>query len=263
MSMLEELSAAQAKLVISAAAERRVPLAVTVRCENRWVNLRSTLWAAEDERLLIEEPQPEQGAPPYEFVPGETIGLSFKLKHYKHVMTSTVEAVQPLRLDDGTVVPVLAVSCPSEVHRLQRRAYNRAAVPPNRIVRASFWLGGRQAEPSGTSPDRPVWPARVLNVSAGGCQVTTEADVANVMDVGDTVGIRIAFGPGTETFFADAQFRHAEVVSNQALLGFQFVGLAQTEEGRAALSLISNKVAEYQHMADAGKTRKAWVEDRP
>ena len=65
---------------------------------------------------------------------------------------------------------------------------------------------------------------------------------------GDLVGVRLSFGVADESCFADAQFRHAQVDGEALMLGFQFVGLAHSRPGRAALKLITVKVAELHRL---------------
>jgi c-di-GMP-binding flagellar brake protein YcgR len=136
------------------------------------------------------------------------------------------------------------------MQRLQRRAYLRVDVPACRIVRASYWIGGRAAEPAGTTVDCPVWSGQVTNISAGGFQLAADANAAEALEVGDTVGVRLIFGAGRESVYADAQYRHHErTLDGHVLMGFQFMGLDQTTEGRAALRIVSEAVNEFQRLA--------------
>jgi c-di-GMP-binding flagellar brake protein YcgR len=251
MSALQELTISQINQTLKAAAERHVPVTVTIRQGGSWANLRSRLLAVRNGRLLLEQPAAENGAPPREFAPADRLSASFKLKHHKHVFCATVAGVAPLALDDGSTMPALSVVAPTRMQRLQRRSFTRAAVPPGRIVRASFWLGGRGAEPAGATPDRPVWSGSVTDLSAGGFMVRTTAESAKDVEPGDTVGVHIAFGAGDGRVFADATLRHADIQDNAALMGFQFIGLTETPEGREALQIIGRKVSEFQHAAEA------------
>ena len=245
MSTLQELTNRQANEAIRAAVERRIPMTVTIPVGETWTNLRSRFLEIREERLAIERPAAD-GLPPHEFAPGDRLSASFKFKHHKHVFAATVAGVGQFQLDDGTAVPVLLLVLPSKMQRVQRRSYVRVEVPPNRIVRASFWLGGRDAEPAGATPERPVWSGCVVNLSAGGFQVRTGKGPVGDLEIGHTVGVRISFGAGQETVFADAQIRHAEVQGDQAIMGFQFVGLLETPEGQEVVRTISRKVSEYQ-----------------
>ena len=251
MTNLRDLPCHQINEAIGSALERKVPVAVTFQHDGAWWSVHSRVVHVEGAHLLLEFPRTQDGQAVPALQPADRAGVSFKLKHHKHIFTATVvgveEAPDP---NGGGSMRVLRVCSPTKMLRLQRRMFQRVDVPPNRIVRASFWLGGCSDEPSGTTPDRPVWSGRVVNLSAGGFQVATGDDVGPSLEVGDNVGVRIAFGAADETVYANAQFRHLEEVGGQRHLGFQFVGLAQSHEGRDALQLIGGKVAQYQREAD-------------
>jgi len=247
MPTLQDLNGPQIDEAVQSAVERCVPVAASVRSGAGWLNLRTRFVATRGDRVLVELPGAGEGHGPWEFTPADKLGMSFKLKHHKHLCTATVAGIEQYAIGDGETIPVLSLCWPVRMQRLQRRAYMRADVPNGHIVRASFWLGGRGAEPSGTSTSAPVWSGTVSNLSAGGLQLHCDDDLAGVLEAGDVVGVRILFGVGEEAVYSDAQFRHIERNAGGYLLGFQFVGLEQTREGHQALRLISNKVSEYQH----------------
>jgi len=141
---------------------------------------------------------------------------------------------------------VLHVCSPTRMQRMQRRAFNRTDVPANRIVRAAFWLGGLESEPAGTTPDHPVWSGRVVNISAGGLQLTSEQRLGDAVSPGDIVGVRISFGVGEQNVYADAQFRHTLEEDGKVHMGFQFIGLGMTHQSREALQTIGSKANQFQ-----------------
>ena len=265
MAVLQELNAGQIEEVIGGAVQRTVPAIITIRTENTWVNLHSRMLGVREHHVLLALPDIEEGETPHEFVPAERIGVSFKLKHYKHIFSGTIVAQDRITLEDGTSIPVLAVVAPARMQRLQRRAFLRVDVPANRIVRASFWLGGRDAEPSGTSVDRPVHSGQVTNLSAGGFQLATDPHAVENIEIGETVGVRLRFGTGGDTVYADAQFRHCELDMERdipghrrgrALLGFQFLGLTETPEGRIVMQVLSSKVSEFHRLTSKRASSK-------
>jgi c-di-GMP-binding flagellar brake protein YcgR len=142
------------------------------------------------------------------------------------------------------------------MHRMQRRAFLRVDVPHNRVVRVAFWLGGQDAEPTKSNPDRPVWFGRVTNLSAGGFQASCDDEGPKLLESGETVGVRISFGAADQTVRADAQFRHLIESAGKAHVGFQFVGLAQTSEGRRALQMIGSKAAQFHRETTAPAPRR-------
>ncbi|MFP4055155.1 MAG: flagellar brake protein [Phycisphaerae bacterium] len=256
MARLQELNLHQVNEALEAAAEKAVPLAVTFRHDGTWTTLRSRFVAVRGGHVLIEPPVDGETETPWEFAPADRVGISFKLKHYKHLSTVTVRGVEQYTLEDGSPVPVLSLCAPSKMQRAQRRAYLRADVPSGRIVRASFWVGGKDAEPEGSELECPVWSGQVNNISAGGVQVSVPTDAERELEIGETVGIHVNFGPGQESVRADAQFRHVEHVGDQVLMGFQFLGLEVSDEGKRNLVLISRKVAELRGETNRRQRRR-------
>jgi c-di-GMP-binding flagellar brake protein YcgR len=244
---LQELDIRQIKEVISEAADRRVPVAMTLRDADRWIQLHSRIIAAGQERVLLEIPTDGNGTP-HEFSPADRIGVAFKLKHHKYICMVTVAGLQTLALDDESSIQVLAICWPNQMQRIQRRAFFRARVPRNSLVRASFWLGGQEAEPDGTTLERPVFTGCVTNISVGGFELRTTDNLPSIIEGGYLVGVRISFGPGGEGLFADARIRHIAPEDDQFVVGLQFIGLEQTAKGKDALRLIGAKVTEFQRL---------------
>jgi len=245
MSILQELGEEQINQALTGAAEKQVPVTLAVRRGSEWLSVRSRILDIRKAQLHFEAPGPQGNAGPCEFGPSEEIGVTFKHKHHKYTFATEVVGLQRSELADGTQIRLLCVQRPQAMSRVQRRAYHRVQVPANRIVRVSFWAGDIQSEPSGSAGGRPVWSGRVMDISAGGFQVSTSADLTDMFVVGETVGLRISFGSDDLSVFAEAQFRHAEGIPEGALLGFQFVGLDQSSSGRAALQVIAEKVRDF------------------
>jgi len=246
MAMLQTLNNRQTNEVLQMAAERGIPVMLTVRPDNRWISFHSRAIAVREGCMWLAAPDAEEGKPAYEFAPASKVGVSFKLKHYKHMFAATVKGVENIDSADGAKAPAIVVVCPTQMQRLQRRAYIRAEIPSSKIVRAAFWLGGKEAEPAGTSPENPVWAGQVIDLSAGGFSARVDNEAAEVLDPGAIVGVRLAFGAAEDITFTDAQYRHAEPAGDMSLMGFQFVGLAQSSDGQKALKMIIRKTAEFQ-----------------
>ena len=248
MSVLQELNPMQMGEALVSICEKHIPIMIMLRRGESWLNLRSRFLAIDGARLVFELPQSEDGTPFDDLIPAEKLQASFKHKHHKHLFSTTVLTVQDFYGPAGKS-KAMFVGCPTTMQRIQRRAYFRASVPSNRVVRVSFWFGGCESNPAGTSPERPVWSGVVDDISAGGCQVRYRGDAAVILDTGDTVGLRMTFGMSDETLLTDAQFRHAIPADQGTLIGFQFVGLGQSPEGKNALRIISTKVSEYQRLS--------------
>lgn len=245
MATLQHLSNRQIDEVIRAAAERQVPATVTIRVESGWANIRARLIDIRNGHVWLELPDSANGEAIPSFQPADKAGVSFKLKHHKHIFTGTVAGTETARLADGRDARVLSVCSPTKMHRMQRRAFLRVPVPANRVVRASFWMGGCESEPATGSPEHPIWTGRVVNISAGGFQVLSEDGAGEALDIGETVGVRISFGAGEQTAFADAQFRHHQIVDGDVHVGFQFVGLTQSTQGRRILQMMGDRASRF------------------
>jgi len=250
MATLQHLTTRQIDEVIRGARDRCVPATVTVRGDQGWKNLRARVVDAPDEHLFLEMFEARDGQDLWPFQPADKVGVSFKLKHHKHIFTATVAGVEQVPGEDGQTVRRLRVCSPTKMHRMQRRAFLRAPVPPNRVVRASYWLGGCDGEPASGS-DEPVWSGRIEDISAGGFQMISTDGANDALETGDTVGVRVSFGAGEETAYADAQFRHRIEADGHVHLGFQFVGMAQSPQGRRTLQQIGNKVSQFQRELNA------------
>jgi c-di-GMP-binding flagellar brake protein YcgR len=258
MAKLQEMTQEQISHVLEAAIERKVPVTVTLKRDSVWTSCHTRLIAVKDPHVLLSPLQVHDGQETPVIVPAERLGLSFKLKHYKHVFTVIAVGTEQVTGASGESIEAVSVCWPNSMHRLQRRAFIRAEVPHGRVVRSSFWLGGQDNEPTHADPDQPVWSGRVTNISAGGFQVQSESD-SDMWDlvVGETIGVRLAFEAGSESVYADAQFRRVDRIDGQTLLGFQFIGLGQDRKGRQGLQYISAKVAEYhRHIETAGGRRR-------
>ncbi len=257
MPTLQDLNPRQINEAVLAAVERHVPVAVTLPSGPSWTTVNGRVLAIRNGHLLLELPPTDTAPATQTFNPADKVGISFKLKHHKHIFTATVICKELFRLEDAREVPVLRLCPPREMQRLQRRAYFRVEVPGNRIVRASFWLGGKSLEPTGGSPTTPVWSGRVANLSAGGCQVQTDRGAAEALEEGDVVGMRLIFGVAEETVYTDGEVRHADVVADKTSVGFKFLGLEQTQEGAAILQFLARKISEFQKATETAVSSKA------
>jgi len=255
MAHLQELTLEQINQTIEGAAAKQTPVTVTVREHSAWTSYHSRLLASDGGHLLIIPPVSDYGEV-RDLGSADRVGVSFKFGHYKHVFSATVAGDAQTAGPDGQPTDVVRLVAPSRMQRLQRRAFKRADVPHDIIIRAAFWLGGQSAEPSGQADGQNVWTGVVGNISAGGFQMHCRDYSGPDLDVGEVVGVRLMFGVGGETCFADAQCRHFDVQKDHVALGFQFVGLGHTRESRETLQLISRKVADL-HRAEALAERRA------
>lgn len=248
MPIMERLGARQIHECLAETICREAPVVLTCRIGDQWYNCHAKILRQADDKLWLECPTSAQEPVP-EIAVGLPIGLSFKLRHHKHVFNAVVEAVGPFRLDDGPELHALCVSKPAGMQRIQRRAYNRVEVPRNRSALATFWWGGLAGSPDEPAARGLTWEGWITNISAGGFQVRTAGQGSPALEVADLVGVRIDLGQDFETVLADAQFRQeSRDERGMTLMGFQFVGLNESAEGRETLRRIGKIVCEFQRL---------------
>ncbi|MHC4984824.1 MAG: flagellar brake protein [Planctomycetota bacterium] len=247
MANFQELNLSQIDQAVSQAVGKHIPVTVSIFDGDSWNISASQFLALSDTYLILSAPMDSSGQAA-SFAPADRVGINFKQGHHKHVFEATVVESFVHPDQDGQPVEALKVVAPSRMQRIQRRSFQRVDVPAGEIVRVSFWRGGKEVEPVGVTDEDVVWTGAVNNLSAGGFQVACHTYHGPQFEVGDLVGVRLSFGLAEESCFADAQFRHAQMDGEALMLGFQFMGLAHSRHGRAALKLISVKVAELQRL---------------
>lgn len=242
MPLIQELDRGQIDICLAEAVRRRVPVSMTCRVGGLWYNFRSRVIRQTRDELWLESPPDPAGTAEEkpEMVEGLMLGLTFKLGHHKHIFNTPIEAVCPISTDGGESLIAVCVPVPSKMQRLQRRAYYRVDVPRNRSILATFWHGGQACDKSAR------WEGWVTNISAGGFQVRLPSRSAANLCIGDVVGVHIKVGQEFEPVPADAQFRQR--ISDDrgvVMLGFQFVGLNESERGRETLERIGQIVRSF------------------
>lgn len=255
---MQDLDFQQIAEAIQDAVAKNIPLSLSVQ-NGGWTCLHTRFVAIQDEHILVEPPITPDGAP-YEFVPADKVALSFKLKHHKYLSHARVAGQARYTFDDGEPMPVLSLCYPPHMQRLQRRSFARVSVPAGKIVRVSFWPGGQEAEPTGPSDNTPLWSGIVQDISAGGMRALVHDDEPPAVEIGQTIGLHISFGPGESSICCDAQFRHCDQESGQPnptwSLGFQFVGLAATPEGMKTMRQIGKKMSEFSRVERHGRRQR-------
>jgi len=247
MPLSQELSGSQIRQSLDEAIRRRTPVAMSCRVGQQWHNLRTRALQRTGGSLWLEFPVMEP-ADTVDLVAGLEVGLSFKLKHHKHIFNVPVEAAGELEPRVGQKVQALRVTMPARMQRVQRRAYLRAEVPRNRSVLATFWQGEPGADHPAESDTPPTWEGWVTNISAGGFQVRLSHG-APELDLGEVVSVRIDLGQEYEPVTAMAQFRQHHMDDRAVRYhGFQFVGLNETPQGRKMLRRIGKTVCEFQRL---------------
>ncbi|MGB2985584.1 MAG: PilZ domain-containing protein [Phycisphaerae bacterium] len=171
--------------------------------------------------------------------PGDTLGVTFRLGHKKCMFGTILEPNQ-----DQAQEGLVALRWPDHLQQLQRRVYERAEPPKGIVIPVRF---RREGDASGSPVEaRPVRHGQLEDMSAGGMRVKV-AD-ANDFQPGCTYRCVFAPHPGKPSLVVDALVRHREAADQgRASIGFQFIGLEATPEGRRVLDRLAQTVSHFQH----------------
>jgi len=246
------LAQAGRRSVLQWAVQRKTAINVSLLTDDCWHSLRSHLIHFDPDQGLLQIAYPisSSDGPPPELPPGEQLGISFRRGHKKCVFVSPVIMRRTDTTSTGKRMDTLLVRVPREMRELQRRAYQRIDVPPDRFIAVKLWQGGL------TSPDETSWPlcaGRLTNVSVGGILVDIRVDQNPRLSVGDIVGLEITVTQGQTPLLAEAQYRHCTMTGSDRIgLGLQFLGLEHDLPHRASITQIADFVRSLQR----GNTRQ-------
>jgi len=239
MALIEELTKQQIETYLDETIRREIPVNMSFRVKNRWYNLRTRIIKRDKKRLWLEYPTDKDR--PEKIDVGLALGLAFKLGRHKHIFTATIQNLCNVHTSDTDTLRLICIPIPSRVQRVQRRAFIRVAVPSSRSILVTFWLGGKDAN------QLVRWEGWMTNISAGGFQLRMPSRSAPDLTIDDIVGVRIEIGQDYEPILVDARFRnllHDE--RGVTLMGFQFLGLNDSQQGRKTLQRISRIVCSFQ-----------------
>lgn len=243
---MKTVSADQISDLLVDAAQRRVPVTLTLQHQNRWVVFHTHALAVQGDKFWVDMPAQTDGLEPAQCLPGKPLGLSFVFSQHSRFLASTTVTVGKTRTVGGAQVIALAMEFPEEMRELERRTYLRVEIPSHHRVLAEIWPGGASARPEHESPTQPIWRGRVFDMSLGGVQIQTTSSALRFFQPGDIVGMQIHFEKPGETIATDAHFRAGENIGvDHAMLGFQFTSLDSPEQGDSFMASLAGKIEQY------------------
>jgi c-di-GMP-binding flagellar brake protein YcgR len=164
--------------------------------------------------------------------------VTFRTGHKKCVFGTVVEPG-----DGHTTESVVTLRWPDHLQQIQRRLFERAQPPQGTVIPVRLWREGSSAGPR--EEVRSIRHGQLEDLSAGGMRV--KAHDASEFHAGRTY--RCVFTPraGGPSIVVDAFARHRQAADQgRASIGFQFVGLEATPEGRRVLARIARTVSQFQ-----------------
>jgi len=244
MAFLHEVSSEEMAQAIERLAEDNALLALTIRYQGRWVTFRTRAIASHADTIWVEMPKTDHLPSPCEFTKDLQVGVAFSAVHRKYVFRATVVGLEVYRIEEGVEATALKLRGKDSARKVERRLNGRVDLSVDENTRATLWLGGQDAMPSEPGVAAPVWSGRVINLSAGGFLVRTSYEAGKYVEVGDIVGVQIAFDGNENTPPVDAQIRHCARDGEMALIGVQFLETDETPSNTSGIMEIRRRMAE-------------------
>jgi len=243
MSNRKFVVGAEHKSLLSQAADKHLPVTITTRQDRNWQVYKSNFFCLQANRLVFSHPVPDANDCHMELAPGQEVAVTFKKGYYKFLFTTRAISQEQYELDPGVFVPAIVVLLPERVEKIQRRAYNRVAVPKDLSpVKVTF---ARYAEDDGQPAES--WEGALSDLSAGGVSVVIDASIVSHLQVDEQ--FELCFTPlaAQDELSLSVRFRHTTNIpgSDQQVLGFQIIGLEIDEEGLGTLRQIARVVSVY------------------
>ena len=218
---------------------KQSPLTLTGKGDdNNWQLYKSTILSLHRHRIVISLPNVDPGDYVEELAAGQEIAVTFKKGYNKCLFVTRIIAKEPQQLESGETVAALTIYRPEQIEKIKRRAFERTAVPAHESVAVTFWCDNGSAG---------KFQGQLVNISAGGVALKMSAGQEPQWEEDRQCNLQFVAVPGQEPIIATGRFRHATAIdqSDQVMLGFQFIGLELTEQGRGTLRQISNVVSMY------------------
>ncbi len=220
------------------------PSVLTLQTQRGWRTYRSRfISGSKPTGTVVIQVDSQEDARPVELPPpGESLGVTFRSGHMKCMFSSVLQSVRAE--GDG---PMVILRWPEEIQRLQRRMYERAAPPSGTVIAVRFWRHDPSASSPGNEPS--VRYGQLEDVSAGGLRLQT----AETEGLEPDLGYRCAFSPKphSPSLVIDATLRHLKPTDQgRVSLGFQFVGLETTLEGRRNLNRVARIVSQFHRSSE-------------
>jgi c-di-GMP-binding flagellar brake protein YcgR len=237
MTKTLQLTDKRTRDLLSDSIAKQAQISITHRFPDGWRQFRSAFVASlpDEGKILITTPVMQGDDAPNPPAVGSVLGISFRVGHKKCMFETT--RVPHVGASDEAI----AVRWPQELQQLQRRAYERAAPPQGSIVSVKFF----RTAPEAATPARETRYGELEDLSAGGIRVN--AANADGLTIGHTFECIFAPRPGSAPICCEVVLKHRESAErDRASLGFQFIGLETSNEGRETLTRLARIASEFQ-----------------
>lgn len=230
--------------VLDWAARRGETVQLTLQRDAGWLLARCQVVSLDSAArvLLVTYPIPSQREMAIEIVPNEAVGVAFRRGHKKCIFSTHVIG----RQSGESEPPAVALAMPHALHEVQRRAYQRVAVPPDHPVPARLWEEGCITGRNRVEVPALLCSGQLRDLSAGGVLIEIDRHDDPRLHAGERLGVELQVQRGEAPLLLDATFRHIAALPGGKLgLGLQLVGLEVGQRNQATLQTLVALVSRF------------------
>ena len=234
----------ECKNILTEAVSKRLPLKITNKHDTRWQVYKSGFLGVQGNRLVLSQPVSDIEGTSMNLQEGQEIAITFKKGYNKCLFVTRFIGPCDFERDPGESVQAVQILWPQQIEKFQRRAFNRALVPPGDPIQVTFWKSDTPAK----ERKEKKWRGMLHDLSAGGLGITMLKSELPEFKVGDQFEMWFVPLPGQEPLCLPVWFRHVTTLAetDRVMLGFQTVGLEISEEGRSLMRWIGRIANVYQ-----------------
>ncbi len=233
------------KKVLALAAEQEAAAVMTYESAGKWRTVNAKIATITETAIHIAVLPEERRKT--SLAADQPVGISFEQEHSKYIFETVVAGLEPAVSESST--GKISLQMPERIEKMERRAYIREIVPDSLNVKVIFWHRG-YTDDSPEMPPEQYWQGKLVNLSAGGVQVTIDLDQEANFRVDQLVGLQFTPLPYQKPIILEGHIKHIEQIgADRALtLGVHALGLEVNSQGRQTLHRIIDVVGEYRKL---------------
>lgn len=211
------------------AIHNKAHLRMTVRLARDWMEMSSQFLEGELLKSLVVTRFPEPWTD--RILAGQLLPCSFRRGHRKYLFVSAIVGHDEVEID-GKRQQAFVLAWPDGLQEMQRRHYFRASIPADYHLMARMWNTVPAIDHTPTTA--PLATGRLVDVSAGGCQIETSRidDIA----VGNSYLVELELCKPEEPVLVLAHARRVDPTEDgRHRFGMQFLSLDHSPRGRETM----------------------------